>query len=296
MAKGYLGAFILSALLFVSGALKSQDLFDLFGEDEPVTEYAFATFKTTRVVNGQSIENPPFGELKFVISHHFGSVNQGYYNLWGLDQSTIRLGLEYGLTERLAVSIGRSSFEKTFDTFAKYKLLRQSTGARTMPISLSLFSGMYLNSLEWRYPDRENYFSSRLSYVHQILIARKFSNKISFQITPTFVHKNLVEKISDPNDILAIGYGGRVRLTNRVTFNAEYYQILTTETAKNFNNMLSLGFDLETGGHVFQLHFTNAQPMFERAFITETRGEWRKGDIYFGFNIVRVFSIRKPKI
>lgn len=283
-------------LLLLSTVAQSQDLFDLFGDDEPTTEFAFATFKTTRIVNGQSVENPPFGELKFVISHHFGSINNGPYNLWGLDQSTIRLGLEYGLTERLAIAVGRSSFEKTFDGFAKYKLLRQSSGAMNMPISVSLFSGIYLNSLEWRYPERENYFSSRLSYVHQVLIARKFSNTLSFQITPTFVHKNLVEKIADPNDIFAIGYGGRVRLTNRITFNAEYYQLLTSETAKKFNNMLSLGFDIETGGHVFQLHFTNAQPMFERAFITETRGEWLNGDIFFGFNIVRVFTIRKPKL
>lgn len=295
MPTNRMGLLTLIFLLLTTGS-QSQDLFDLFGDDEPTTEYAFATFKTTRIVNGQSVENPPFGELKFVISHHFGSINDGAYNLWGLDQSTIRLGLEYGLTERLSIAAGRSSFEKTFDGFAKYKLLRQSSGAKNMPISLSLFSGIYLNSLEWRYPERENYFTSRLSYVHQVLIARKFSNTISLQITPTFVHKNLVEKIADPNDIFAIGYGGRVRLTNRITFNAEYYQLLTSKTAKNFNNMLSVGFDLETGGHVFQLHFTNAQPMFERAFITETRGEWLNGDIFFGFNIVRVFTIRKPKL
>lgn len=275
---------------------RGQDLMDLFGEEEPVTEYAFATFKTTRIVNGQSIENPPHGELKFVVSHHFGRLNEGAYNLWGLDQSTIRLGLEYGVTERLAMSVGRSSFEKTFDAFAKYKILRQSSGAKQMPISFSVFSGIYLNSLEWRYPDRVNYFSSRLSYVSQLLIARKFSNTFSLQITPTIVHKNLVETTTDPNDIFALGAGGRVRLTNRITFNAEYYYLLTKKTAQNFTNMLSLGFDLETGGHIFQLHFTNARPMFERAFITETTGDWLNGDIYFGFNIVRVFSIRKPKL
>lgn len=275
---------------------KGQDLMDLFGEEEPVTEYAFATFKTTRIVNGQSIENPPHGELKFVISHHFGRLNEGAYNFFGLDQSTIRLGLEYGVTERLSLSVGRSSFEKTFDGFAKFKILRQSSGAKNMPVSLSAFSGIYLNSLEWRYPERENYFTSRLSYVYQILIARKFSNFFSFQLTPTLVHKNLVPEIADPNDIFALGAGGRIRLTNRVTFNAEYYHLFTEKTASDFNNMLSLGFDLETGGHIFQLHFTNAQPMFERAFITETTGDWLKGDIYFGFNIVRVFSIRKPEL
>ncbi|MFN2395157.1 MAG: DUF5777 family beta-barrel protein [Bacteroidales bacterium] len=288
---------LLSLLLaIISQKVSSQDLFELFGEEEEVTEYAFATFKTTRIVNGQSIENPPHGELKFIISHHFGRLNEGAYNLWGLDQASIRLGLEYGVTERFAISVGRSSFEKTFDGFAKYKILRQSTGAKEMPISLSVFSGIYLNSLNWRFPERTNYFSSRLSFAHQVLVARKFSNTFSFQLTPTLVHKNLVEKTEDPNDIFALGYGGRVRLTNRITFNAEYYQVLTQKTAQQFKNMLSLGFDLETGGHVFQLHFTNAQPMFERAFITETRGDWLNGDIYFGFNIVRVFTINKPEL
>jgi hypothetical protein len=287
---------ILACMLFSVANVMSQGLFDLFEDEEPVVEYTFATFKTTRIVNSQSVENPPVGNLKFVVSHHFGKLNDGAYNLWGLDQSTIRLGLEYGLTERLAIAVGRSSFEKTFDGFAKYKILRQSSGAKVMPVTVSLYTGIYLNSLEWRYPERENYYTSRLSFAYQLLIARKFSNTFSFQLTPTLIHKNLVEKIEDPNDIFALGYGGRVRLTNRITFNAEYYQLLTQKTAEKFNNMLSLGFDLETGGHVFQLHFTNAQPLFERAFITETTGNWLKGDIYFGFNIVRVFTLKKPKL
>lgn len=287
---------ILACMLFSVANVMSQGLFDLFEDEEPVVEYTFATFKTTRIVNSQSVENPPVGNLKFVVSHHFGKLNDGAYNLWGLDQSTIRLGLEYGLTERFAIAVGRSSFEKTFDGFAKYKILRQSSGAKVMPVTVSLYTGIYLNSLEWRYPERENYYTSRLSFAYQLLIARKFSNTFSFQLTPTLIHKNLVEKIEDPNDIFALGYGGRVRLTNRITFNAEYYQLLTQKTAEKFNNMLSLGFDLETGGHVFQLHFTNAQPLFERAFITETTGNWLKGDIYFGFNIVRVFTLKKPKL
>jgi hypothetical protein len=287
---------VIATILLISGTLKSQDLQDYFIDDEPITEYTFATFKTTRIINGQSIENPSFGDLKFVVGHHFGKINNGPYNFWGLDQSTIRLGLEYGATKRLALAVGRSSYEKTIDAFLKYKILRQSSGSINMPLSVSFFSGIYVNSLKWRFPERENYFSSRLSFVNQVLIARKFTNRLSFQITPTLVHKNLVERISDPNDIYAIGYGGRMSITNRITFNAEYYQVLTSKTAKNFSNMLSLGFDIETGGHVFQLHFTNAQPMFERAFITETSGKWLNGDIYFGFNIVRVFSIKKSNI
>lgn len=282
----------LFVLLFQSYALMSQDLFDLF--DEPVTtEYTYGTFKTTRIVNGQSIENPPKGEMKFVVSHHFGRINEGAYQFFGLDQSTIRLGLEYGISDRLAVSVGRSSFEKTIDGFVKYKILRQSSGAKEMPLSLSVYSGTHVNSTRWQFPDRKNYFTSRMSFCHQVLIARKFSHAFSFQLSPTLIHKNLVELSSQPNDLFALGAGGRVRITNRVTFNAEYHYVFSDRGAGKFYNPLSLGLDLETGGHVFQLHFTNAQPMFERAFITETRGSWLKGDIYFGFNIVRVFSLGK---
>jgi hypothetical protein len=282
--------------IFISSSLKSQDYYDYFIKDAPVKEYTFSSFKTTRIVNGQSIENPAKGDLNFVVSHHFGKINDGPYNFWGLDQSTIRLGLEYGATKRLSLAVGRSSYEKTIDGSLKYKLIRQSTGPQSFPMSVSLFTGFNINSLRWQYPERENYFSSRISYVNQVLVARKFSHRFSFQITPTHVHKNLVERISDPNDIFAIGYGGRIGITNRITFNSEFYQIITSKTARNFSNMLSVGFDIETGGHVFQLHFTNAQPMFERAFITETSGKWLNGDIYFGFNIVRVFSIKKTRI
>lgn len=266
---------------------------DLFEDEEPETEFVFATFKTSRIVSGQSIENPHHGELKFIVSHHFGRVNQGAYQFFGMDQATMRLGFEYGITPGLAVAIGRSTFEKTFDGFLKYKLLRQSVGKVEMPISVSLFSGMYLNSLHWQFPERENYFTSRLSFAHQLLIARKFGHAFSFQLSPTLVHKNLVPTTSHPNDIFALGAGGRLRLSNRITFNAEYFYVFNEKTRQEFYDSFSLGFDIETGGHVFQLHFTNSQPMFERGFITETRGNWLDGDIYFGFNITRVFTLKK---
>ena len=290
---------ILIAFLCLSASIQpatSQDLFDLFDDPEPVTEYVYATFKGTRVVTGQSIENPHDGNLVFLIGHRFGRLNSGSYEFWGLDQATIRLGLEYGFTPRLAAGVGRSSFEKTYDGFVKYKVLRQATGAKPMPVSLSLFSGIYLNSLRFREPDRENHFTSRLSYAHQILLARKFSNLISLQLTPTFIHRNLVEKKTDPNDIYALGLGGRLRLTNRITLNAEYFHVFTDQPGREFTNALTVGFDIETGGHIFQLHFTNAQPFFEPGYIAGTSGNWLDGDIYFGFNISRVFTLKKPKL
>ncbi|MDZ7777118.1 MAG: DUF5777 family beta-barrel protein [Bacteroidales bacterium] len=207
----------------------------------------------------------------------------------------MKLNFQYGITDRLAIGIGRSSYQKTYDGFVKYKVLRQSSGVKNMPVTLSYVAGMDLNSLRWRFPERENYFSSRISYFHQVLIARKFSKNFSLQFTPTLVHKNLVEAANDENDMLALGLGGRYKLTQRFSLNVEYFHQLTQQVSTSYENALSVGVDIETGGHVFQLHFTNAQPMFERGFITETSGKWSDGDIYFGFNINRVFTLKKPK-
>lgn len=293
LSKTFICLFIVS----LSFSATAQDLFDLFGEEKTqTTEYAYATFKTTRIINAHSIENPAPGVMLFIISHHFGKINDGAYNLFGLDQATMRIGFEYSFNDWLCLGFGRSTFEKTVDGFAKIKLLRQSSGLKNMPVSMSLFASTAINGLRWNQPERKNYFSSRMAYTYQLLIARKFSNNFSFQLMPSLIHKNLVPTTQDKNDIFALGAGARVKLTSRITFNGEYYYVFPGQRDDElFKNMLSLGFDIETGGHVFQLHFTNSQPMFERGFITETRGTWLDGDIYFGFNITRVFTIKKPE-
>lgn len=277
------------------GHVYAQDLMDVLGADKPKTEFAHATFKTTRIVNGQSVENPASGVLLFMISHHFGAINSGAYNFFGLDQSTIRLGLDYGINDFLSVGVGRSSWLKTYDASFKLKFLRQKSGEQNMPVSLSLYSSIVLDSYKWKFPDRTNYFTSRLAFTNQLLIARKFSSSLSLQLTPTFIHKNLVPNAVAQNDIFAVGLGGRYKLTQRLSLNAEYFYLLSGNTADSYVNSFSVGLDIETGGHVFQLHLTNSQPMFERAFITETTGKWTKGDIFFGFNISRVFTVKKPK-
>jgi hypothetical protein len=285
---------VLTGLLSTT-AYSQEDLMSLFGDEEETINYEYATFKTTRVVLGQSVENPAPGVLLFMIQHHFGRLNSGAYELWGLDQATIRLGLEYGINEWLAVGIGRGTYQKTFDGFVKAKILRQSTGLKEMPVTLSYFGSTALNSLRWQEPERNNFFTSRLSFVHQLLLARKFSPGLSLQLTPTLVHNNLVATTADKNSIFATGIGGRVKLTNRVSLNAEYFYVFPDQiVSREYDNSFSIGFDIETGGHVFQLFFTNSNPIFERGFITETVGQWTEGDIYFGFNISRVFTIVKP--
>lgn len=263
--------------------------------DKDKTEKVYSTFKATRLINGHSVENTYKGVLDLKISHRFGAVNKGLYEFFGLDNASMRWGFDYGLTDRLTVGFGRSSFQKQYDAFFKYKLLWQSTGKHKIPVSLNIVSSAMVQTLKWEDTTRKNYFSSRLYYAHQILIGRKFSENFSLQLMPTMIHYNLVKKAGDPNDIFAIGIGGRQKITKRISINAEYYYQLPGYKFENTKNSLSVGFDIETGGHVFQLHFTNSTGMTERTFISETTGEWGKGDILFGFNISRVFTLKKPK-
>lgn len=288
---------VIVLLLLVPGAIYAQeDLLDLLNQDSvPEINYVSATFKSTRIMNGHSVEKMAPGQLDFRISHRFGLLSSGPYEFFGLDQSNVHFGLNYGITDWLMLGAGRGTYEKTFDGFAKLTLLRQSSGARVMPVSVSVISSVALKSVRWNDPERENYFSSRLSYVGQLLIARKISQGVSIQITPSYVHRNLVATELDPNDLYAIGAGGRIKITKRISFNAEYYYMVNPKArmSQQIYDPLSLGFDIETGGHVFQLIFTNSLAMIEKGFIGETTGSWLKGDVHFGFNISRVFTLKE---
>lgn len=282
--------------LFSITTQAQDDLMNMLNEDSTQeTLYTTATFKSTRVMNGHSIERMPPKQLDFRISHRFGTLNSGAYNFFGLDQSNIHLSLEYGILKWLMAGVGRGSFEKTFDGFTKFSILRQSKGARNMPVSLSAVTSIAVNSLKFPDGTRTNYFSSRLTYTGQILVGRKISQALSFQITPTYIHRNMVPSELDPNDIFAMGAGARIKLTKRTSLNGEYYYLVNPKTdfTQKIYDPLSIGFDIETGGHVFQLIFTNSLGMIEKQFIGETTGNWQKGDIHFGFNISRVFTFKK---
>ncbi len=287
--------------LSLTGNLMAQqatDTTNLMGKLEKesvqnITNYTTATFKTTRLVNGHTVETLGNGVMDVKISHRFGTLNNGAYQFFGLDNATMRLGFDFGLTNNLMVGIGRSTFQKTFDAFFKIKLLRQSTGKINMPVTVSYIPTIALRTLNFDDPARKNHFSSRLSYTQQLIIGRKFSEKLSLQLMPTFIHRNIAPLATDPNDIWAIGIGGRQKLSKRISFNVEYYYQLPGHKTDGTTNPLSVGFDIETGGHVFQLHFTNSTAMTEKNFISETTGKWQKGDILFGFNISRVFNIGK---
>ena len=283
---------LLLLLMIPFFSFSQDDLLDLLNEmEEEKTEYTNATFKSVRIINAHSIEMPAPGVLQLIISHRFGRLNGGPYEFFGLDQANMRLGFEYGFANWLNVGVGRSNINKTYDGFIKIKFLRQSSGKRNIPFSLVGLSSIQANSLRWADPNRINYFSSRLSFAHQIMIARKFGERLSIQLMPTMVHRNLVETRTEENDVFAWGAGARFKISRSVSINAEYFHLLPGNTARNFENSLSFSFDIETGGHVFQLMFTNSLGMTENYFVAQTTGEWQKGDIHFGFNLARVFTV-----
>lgn len=265
------------------------------GKNECVT----STFKATRLINGSTVENLAMGTLDFRISHRFGRTDQGFDNFFGLDNATTRIGLDYGITDWLMVGLGHSTFNKENDGFLKLRLLRQRKGG--MPITLSYYGAMSVTTLpaptlpagtEW-------FYTNRLAYAHQLLIASKINDRLSLQLMPTLVHYNLVDSSKFSNNTFAIGVGGRIKLTRSIALTGEYYYRVTNAdmlyNGLTTHNALSLGVDIETGGHVFQLMFTNAQGITERSFIGQTTESWSKGEIHFGFNISRVFTVVRPK-
>lgn len=280
---------ILFFLLTTTFSHAQEDPFKELDIEVPV-EKVKAGFKTTRVMNGQSFENVGKGVLDFKINHRFGTLNGGFYELFGLDQAYQKMSFDYGINDRFMVGVGRASFGKVYDAFGKYKILWQ-TSDNKMPISLLYYTSINVKTLKWSDPNRTNYFSSRLAYTHQLIIGRKFNENFSMQLSPTLVHRNLVATKAEKNDVFALGFSGRQKLSNRLAFTWEYYMVPKGQLASNFRNSLSLGFDIETGGHVFQVHFTNSTSMVDQGFICETTNSWGNGGVHFGFNVSRVFNV-----
>lgn len=273
---------------------QDEDLLKLAGEDKPAKEYVTHAFKSSRVINGHSMEMIAKGNLDFRILHRFGLINNGAKNFFGLDEASMRMGFDYGLGTNLTIGVGRSTLNKELDGFIKYRLLRQSTGARSFPVSVILITGITVNTLPWTDPNRDNKFSSRVGYYHEIIVGRKISEAFSLQLAPTMVHRNLVPHANDENDAFALGIGARLKVSRRIALVSDYHAILSGLDKDVYHSPLSVGIDIETGGHVFQLHFSNAQGMNEQAFITNTVDKW--GDVRFGFNLSRMFVIKKPKV
>lgn len=280
-------------------SMAQDDLIEELEADAVADNFVEAAFKGLKVVNFESTKLAHQGAFYFIVSHRFGTVKNGFDDLFGLDEAVTQLKFIYGLNDWLNVGAARSSFQKTYGLHVKYRMLRQRTDGN--PFTVVGYNLITVNtSLEKeRYDNFE--FGDRLAYTTQLLISHKVSEKLSFLLAPTYVHENLATRstlilpndttleFDEQNDQFAIGLGGRYKLTTRWSINMDYGIHLNRNSNSNYMNPLSIGVDLETGGHVFQMHFTNAQPMFENGFISRGSGDWGEGDFYFGFNLSRVF-------
>lgn len=275
---------LLLLLLLPLAAVSQEDL--LAGIDSVSTnEKVEAAFKGIKIVNLESTKLASKGDLYFVVAHRFGSVKDGFEGFYGLDNAVTQLKFLYGLTNWLTISGARS--EQAYDFSAKYRLQPQMKDG--FPVSVVMFNSLALNNTlkESQYPKME--FEDRVIYVTQLLVSRKFSDKLSLELAPTYFHENFTIDDNQDNSQFAIGMGGRYKFAKRWSVNVDYAAHLNRAGGSIYKDPLSIGVDLETGGHVFQMHFTNSQGIHEAGFLGNTTGDWTKGDIFFGFNLLRVF-------
>ena len=276
-----------SIILFISISVSLHSQEDLLGliDDNPKTIPVMATFKATRIVNAQSIEMPKPRILEFVILHRFGSMANGAYDLFGMDEAVIRFDLEYGFSDRLSIGIGRSSLNKTYDIFSKLKIVDQKTGHRSFPISLVLFTKMEIETIM-----KDMDMQDRYTYDVQFLLAKKLNRSLSLQLMPTFIHRNLVETHNDYHDLISLGIGGRIKMTRRTSINFDTFFPIG-KRGETYKQGWGIGYDIETGGHVFQLMVTNARGSFESEYIENASGAFEDLNLYLGFNISRAFYL-----
>lgn len=287
---------LLFALMASFPAFTQDDLLEQLDSEGEGFVYTSATFKGQRLVNGQTVETVPGGDLQFIFAHRFAAINTGLYEFFGLDQAFVRIGLEYGITDRFGVGLGRNSVDKTVDSYLRYKLVGQKSGAETFPLTATFF-GSVAAKVSPRNEDLPSpvSFNDRLAYTTQLLLARKFSSAVSLQLMPTIVHKNLTDGGLDRNTTALMGIGGRLKITRSAALTSGYYYRFGIADGNPFHNPIGFGIDIETGGHVFQLVFTNTRGLTERAYLTETSGNFFDGDIHFGFNVTRMFSFKRER-
>lgn len=264
-----------------------NDLLDEIDTVDVSDAYEIAAFKGLKLINLETTKMVSHKQLFFVVSHRFGSIKTGIEDFFGLDQAVTRLNFVYGISDGINIGISRSSFQKTYETSLKLRLARQAPSG--FPVTIVWYNGSQLNGSLDRQELPGLEFKHRLGYASQLLISRKVSQDVSLELAPTYFHDNLVTLDEQDNSQFALGLGGRFKFSKRCAVNLDYGLHLNRAMNSPFVNPLSIGLDIETGGHVFQLHFTNAQPMNINNYLGKAVGDWGSGDVYFGFNILRVF-------
>ena len=285
------------SLIIFSGFSQQVDLFKMQDSANAITtnghgEPVINTFYSTRLVNSHTVEITGKGSMDFRINHRFAPLNLGFYDMFGLDFASMRLGFDFGIAKDLMVGIGRTTFNKEYDGFIKYRLMHQTVDG-SLPLSIAIVGSMAYKNIKMD-PSLKVTGSDRIFFTTQLLLARKLNEHTSVQISPTYTHYNRILGFTGGSkDMFSIGFLARQKISKRVSINAEYFY--QTDRFNGTYDPLSIGVDINTGGHVFQLHFTNSTGMNEHTFIHETTGSWGDGEIRWGFNISRIFNIGRRK-
>lgn len=264
-----------------------DDLLEEIDSDSTRVQYATAAFKGLKIVNFESTKLVAEKELNLIVSHRFGSIEDGIDTFFGLDNAVTRLNFVYGISDAINIGVSRSSYLKIYDITTKYRLLRQKENG--FPFTIVGFNALTINTAleKQNLPFLE--FKDRLGYTMQFLISRKINQGFSIELAPTFFRDNYVAIDEQDKSQYALGFGGRYKLGKRWSINADYGLHLNRANNSPYKNPLSIGFDLETGGHVFQMHFSNSQAMNTNGFLGQAGGDWSDGNIFFGFNLSRTF-------
>jgi hypothetical protein len=307
---------IIAFCALFNGVFAQDDLLSLVGDSNarPANEKVYATFKTTKIVNLQSTESVKKGELDFRVTHRFGdmAVKGGEHTLFGFDQaSDIRLSFDYGISDKLAIGIGRSKFREVVDFSTKYRFLEQTTNNK-IPLTMSFYGSLGINAqslpnfyagTDW---GKEKRFIHRFTYFSQLILARKINKYISAELLGSYLHRNFIKgeintknQAEETNDLVSLGAAARVKITRRMCLLADYVYTFSKfrqdNVATPFYAPFGLGLEIETGGHVFHITWTNAESILENNFIPNTRSSWSSGQFKLGFNISRAFVVYKPK-
>lgn len=292
---------LLFLVLFVFVSKAQENLMAMLDSAETeVSQKVFATFKTSRIVNSHSIETVKKNSLDFRITHHFGDISGqggGVHTFFGFDQaSDIRFAFEFGLSDRLTIAVGRSKIGEMLDGYLKYRLLQQTTDNK-MPVAITIFTNAVITPQK-NINKEYDVFAHRISYTYQALIARKLNSKLSVQLMPTLVHRNYIFNPKDENDLHSLGVGARMKLTRSFAILADYFYSFSsfrTDNDETYFAPLGIGVEIETGGHVFHMFFTNNAAIVENSFIANTTSSWKKGEFKFGFTISRTFEMGKAR-
>ncbi|WP_264564461.1 DUF5777 family beta-barrel protein [Flavobacterium sp. N3904] len=280
--------FLLFGLLVASHASAQDDLLkELDTVKSKEKQVAVAAFKGLQICNMQSTKLAGKGEWYVLISHRFGDLTEGLDNFFGLDDAYTKLGAIYGVTNWLSIGLSRQTNNKIYELTAKYRFKSQEIDG--FPVTIVGYNTMDINSNLSTdiYPGLKPY--NRLAYSTQLLISRKFTDKFSAELTPIYIHKNLYDQTTEKENQFTLGMGGRYKLTKRLSVNFEYAPRIDAPENIVYHDLLSLGLDIDTGGHIFQLVFSNCQTMNDVYVFTDATGKWNGGSLYFGFNLYRVF-------